>query len=80
MSNPADRKAWTDLQEAEAEVDILTRRVADLETKLSTLREAADDLWYYIRHRAKTSNADFFTEAVDDYTVARDISFKPFNP
>ena len=79
MDKPAARRAWTDLQKAEAQVDILTRRVADLETKLSTLREASDDLWYCIRHRAKTSPADF-AEAVDDYTVARDISFKTFNP
>jgi hypothetical protein len=79
MSDSANRRDWTEAQKASAEADLLARKVAHLERNLSALREAADGLWYCLRHLRRV-DASEIAEAVDDYTEARDQSETPFDP
>jgi hypothetical protein len=79
MTDQANRRDWSEVQKAEAQVDILTRRVSDLEHKLAGLREGGDGLWYCLRHLKRVS-ADEIADAVEDYTEARDKAANPFNP
>lgn len=79
MSDEAKRRDWSDAQKASTEADILARKVADLERKLSGLQEAADGLWYCLRHLRRV-DASEIADAVDDYTAARDDAETPFDP
>ena len=77
MSDPnQSRRDWTDAEKARAEVEILAAKVNNLQHRLAGLREAADLLWYCLRHKGRISASEI-AEAVEEYTEARDIADSP---
>jgi predicted nucleic acid-binding Zn-ribbon protein len=52
----------------QVQLDDQAKQIKQLESKVSALREAGDDLWYCLRHRNEDSSY-----AISEWTEVRDV-------